>query len=119
LKWAVVALGLFATIALIWLAAFSFGFVYASWKMEWIRAQNLALPLEGRELTRRTVDSNIGLLSSREVDLSFLGGYQSLPQLAGIVDETTIVYSLLGAYFTVVYDVSGRVLAVVDNGLDG
>jgi hypothetical protein len=119
LKWAVATLGLAVLGSLIWLAAFLFGFVYASWKMEWVRAQNLEMRLNGGELSKKAIDYNMGLLSSREVDLSFLGGYRSLPQLLGIVDETTIVYSLFGAYFTVVYDASGKVLAVVDNGLDG
>jgi hypothetical protein len=118
-KWILVALGSVVTICLIWLAAFSFGFVYASWKMEWIRAQNLGMRLEGRELTQGAIESNKGLLFSRKVDLSFLGGYQSLPQLDGIVDETTFVYSLFGAYFTVVYDNAGKVVVIVDNGLDG
>ena len=111
LKWIIASFGFVILGYLVLVGAFLVGHRYASERMEWILDRNVTMSM---------VESNKGLLSSREMDRSFINPYLVaglLPQLDGISNETIVVYSLFNAYFTVVYDNSGKLLVVVDNGL--
>jgi hypothetical protein len=104
----------------LWFATFLFGFVYASWKMEWVLRSDLEMESKGENLTQDVVESNRGLLSSSQGTLSSLGNFSALfPQLDESREPEIVIYSLFGAYFTIVYGDADEVLAVIDNGLDG
>lgn len=110
-KLASAVLGAGFLIYVIWIATFLIGFLYASSKMEEIVRD---------DATRIFVEQNKGFLTSRIVEPSFLGGYQTVfPEMVANPDNTFVAYSLFGAGFTIIYDVDGAVLAVIDNGLDG
>ncbi len=110
LKWTAVAFGVVVLVYTVWFAVFLVCFYYASSKYDQITVGD----------TRNTIEARKGLMSSRQVDPTSLGGYQFVFQeLVAEADNEIVAYSLFGAFFTVIYDKDGSVLAYIDNGLDG
>ena len=110
LKWTAVTLGALACIYVVWGAFFLIGFFYASSKFEQITVED----------TQSSIEAKKGLLVSREVSREYLGGYQFVfEELVSDPNNTKIAYGLFGAGFTVIYGSEGKVLARIDNGLDG
>ena len=108
--WIGVAFSVAILIYGVWFAATLAAFSYAVPKFEQIAIGD----------SRDSIEARKGLLSSREVDKTFLNGYQVVFQeLVDNPDNTFVAYSLFGAFFTVIYDQKGRVIARIDNGLDG
>ncbi|WP_306115196.1 MULTISPECIES: hypothetical protein [unclassified Roseovarius] len=112
LKWIAAVIAALIVIYIAWFTVFLVCFYYVSAKYEQISSGN----------TRAVIEERKGLLFSRQVDRSFLGGYQFVAPFQELIadPENQIVgYSLFGAFFAVIYDSEGSLLAIIDNGLDG
>ena len=112
LKWIAAAIAALMVIYIVWFAAFLICFYYVSSKYEQISSGD----------TRAVIEERKGLLFSRQVDRSFLGGYQFVAPFQELIanpENQIVSYSLFGAFFAVIYDGDGKLLALIDNGFDG